>query len=494
MIDVPTFSASDNETRVRESLVAPLLRALGYSDDEILPEFPLAFRVQGDARLIRADYVVSTEHQFGLPPNKIVIEVKKPSVSIFDDDVLDQARIYASHRDIQATYVVLVNGIHLSIYAPSGPRLDLLHSFEVSKLKESWETLFKILGAPSLRWHFAGVQIIEEIGSGGYGRVFKANYMRLNRLEALKVLHPGSQQADTIRRRFERGARGLAVFEHPYICQVYDLNVYRGCPYYRMELVPGVGITQYVTEQNLTLNERLALFQKICEALSHAHENEVVHCDLKPANVLVKADGIPKIIDFDFCHIGSGASTVLSQIVATIAYMDPTIWKNPQNRDVLADVYSTGLLLWSILTGKDLTPSWTPHFLLDELSRVSKEAESFGPIILRCIQEDRFDRPQSIENIIKLLGVSDWHRTTQSMLDGAVANFSMNSPNIEFEYRFRLWQQTQSLPGSTDFDRITKGIPKRSLSRGEQEFIFDLPVHIGESSIVICSVTGVPKT
>jgi serine/threonine protein kinase len=469
MITVPSFSESDNETRVRESLVAPLLRALGYADDEILVEFKVGFR---DKSIQRADYVIFTEHDFDLPPNKIVVEVKRPSVALADPEVLDQARYYAAHRIVQATHIILVNGFNLDIYEATSALPRLIRSYEVKRLGEAWDDLVGIIGAPSLRRHFAGVQLVDPLGSGGYGRVFKAWNDKLRRSEAIKILHPGAEQAAALLRRFERGAQGLAALEHPYICQVHDVSVYRERPYYRMELVDGLSMTQYVSEKKINFEERLELFRKICEALSHAHRNDVVHCDLKPTNVLVKSDGTPKLIDFDFCHIGSSASTTLSQVVATIAYMDPTIWQTPQNRDVLADIYSTGLLLWSILTGKELIPGWTPHSLLDELARIGHEADNLGNLILACLQENRSFRPPSIEALMKLLSVTEWRMPLESRVIGAVSNFTTSSPAREFEYQFRLWQQTGSLPVSTDFDRISKNIPQRSLSDAEKEFIF----------------------
>src|ERR1043165_2146008 len=469
MIVIPSFSEADNEIRVRESLVAPLLRALGYADEDILVEFSVGLR---DRIILRADYVISAEHEFGLPPNTIVVEVKRPSVSLSAPEVLDQARYYASHRSVQATHIILVNGLNLDVYETASTLPHLIRSYEVKRLGESWDDLAGVVGAASLRRHFAGVQLTEALGSGGYGRVFRAWNSRLRRFEAIKVLHPGSEQAASILRRFERGAQGLAALEHPYICQVYDVNVYRERPYYRMELVDGISVTRCVTENDLNFDERLRLFVKICEALSHAHGHGVVHCDLKPANVLIEGDGTPKLIDFDFCHIGGSSSTTLSQVVATIAYMDPTIWQTPQNRDTLADVYSTGLLLWSILTGKELIPGWTPHSLIDELARVGHEAENLGNLVLACLQENRSFRPKSIEAITKLLGVTEWRMPLQGKLLGAVSNFTTNSPAREFEYHFRLWQQTGSLPVSTDFDRISKNVPQRSLSDAEQEFIF----------------------
>lgn len=472
MFKFPSFTNTDNETKVRESFVVPVLAELGFADEEIFPEFPMNINLQGKTMRLRADYLISVDHRFDLPPNRLIVEVKRPSIPIDNPSVLEQARLYFNHRDVQATYIVLTNGRRISLYQPAGPDLRLLKSFDVDVLSTDLKELKNIIGAEAIKRYFAGMELIEKIGSGGFGCVYKGRNIRLNRVEAIKILHPGSEQIESIVRRFERGAQALAVFNHPYICPVLDINAERGRIYYRMELIEGVSVTDFVRRRDLPVDERISLFSKICEALSHAHRNNVVHCDLKPSNILIEADGTPRLIDFDFCHIGSGASTILSQIVATIAYMDPTIWRNPANRDELADVYSCGLLLWSLLTGKDLMPGWTSHFLLNEISEQNPETEKYGHIVLRCIQENRADRPQNVDALKKLLNITDWHRTFHEELSGAIANFSGSSPNLEFEYRSKFWQQTGSLPGDVDFNRITKGIPNRTLSGQEREFIF----------------------
>ena len=472
MLNVPIFSDSDNETKVRESFIIPFLSELGFTDDEIFPEYPLNIKLQGKTTRLRADYLISVKHKFDLPPNKIIIEVKRPSISLDDVNVLEQARLYSNHREVQAIYIILTNGREVALYQPVGSDLRLVGKFVSGNLPTHWERLKQTIGAEAFKSYFAGMHLIEKIGSGGFGSVYRARNIKLKRIEAIKILHSGSEQVESVLRRFERGAQALAVFDHPYICRVLDINAEHGRLYYRMDLVEGISVTDYVRNLDLDIDGRISLFSKICEALSHAHQNNVVHCDLKPSNVLVEKNGNPKLIDFDFCHLGTGASTILSQIVATIAYMDPTIWKDPANRDELADVYSSGLLFWSILTAADLMPGWTSHFLLSELSNRNSETEKYGHIVLRCIQENRNQRPQSIDSLKKLLNVTDWHKTFQDEITGVGSTFSSTSPSLEFEYRFKFWQQTNSLPGDVDFDRIAKGIPNRVLTLQEQEFVF----------------------
>lgn len=469
MIQIPYFSENDNETQVRESFVAPLIRALGYDESEIRPEVPLVYKVQEPPLWIRADYVISTKHIFDLPENKIIIEVKRPSVPLLDENVLEQARLYSSHKDIKATFIILVNGINLLVYLAAN--LNLLKNYKVTELENSWKDLYDIISAETLRRYFADVKILEEIGVGGYGRVFKVFNLSLKRVEALKILHQGGENADTVLKRFNSGAVAQANLKHQYICEIYDLNIFHGRAYIRMEFIPGINTVQYVEEKKLSLNEKLELFRKICDAISFAHQKYIYHCDLKPANILVTNEGIPKIIDFDFCHLGKDASTILSQIVATIAYMDPTIWRDSKNRDAQADIYSIGLLFWSILTGKELVPGWTAHGLVCELNN-DKALELYQSLILTCILEDRTERPKDVEEIVRLLDTKYQQKNIQNLIDGSITNFTSNSPAIEFEFRFRLWQQTSSLPGNVDFDRITKGIPIRVLTNKEKEFIF----------------------
>lgn len=198
--NVATFSLNDNETRDREALVAPLLRRLGYADEDILEEFPLGS--QAGIRL-KADYLVTSEHRFQLPPNTIIVEVKRPSISLLSADVLEQARVYASHRTVQASYIVLVNGIRLDVYSTIGPQPSIIRSFAVDELDLKWHELENLLGARSLSNYFAELELLEHLGSGGYGQVFKALNPRLKRREAIKVLHPSLEKPASILRRFQ---------------------------------------------------------------------------------------------------------------------------------------------------------------------------------------------------------------------------------------------------------------------------------------------------
>lgn len=474
-LQLPVFSPADNETKVRETLVFQLLKALGYENEEIAFEAPLWFRHKDSPD--RADYIVTKEHRFGLGMNKLVVEVKNPNIELPNNSVLEQAQEYAFHPSVQASFILLVNGITLEIHASNQSPPELKYSFNVQELPQHWDKLNSIIGAEALGGYFAGLNLISAVGEGGYGEVFKAWNAKLRRYEAIKVLLPGAEKADSWSHRFERGAQGLAALKHPYICEIYDVNSYRGRPYYRMELIDGLNLTEFVNEHSLSLHERLALFEKICEALSFAHRQGVFHCDLKPDNILVGNDYAPKLIDFDLCHINNRSVTFSSQIIATLAYMDPTILGNENEqpvRDHLADVFSTGLLLWSTLTGKKLPMRWAPTYLVHELGNEigESDAKHLACVILECIHGDRAQRPQSIEEIVQLLGLKEHRKSLESGVAGAANIFTLSNEKIIFQYYFRLWDTDKTIPSSTDFDRISKNLPKRALTETEKEFVF----------------------
>lgn len=468
MFTVPTFSVNSSEMDVREALVTPLLTELGYAPEEILRERRLTV---GSGVKVYADYVIDTDpdNPFDLPQNRIVLEAKAPNIPL-SNDVLDQAVSYASHRLIDACHIVLTNGLRLQVFEILGSTPERMLDIAVGDLEENWQRIMNLIGAETVRTYFAGTEVIKEIGSGGFGHVFAARHRRLGRVEALKILLPTIEPRSSMNMRFKRGAKGLAQLKHLYICEVFDIGVYRNRPYYRMEYIDGSEVTDYVNQQNTPLNERIALFLKICDGIGHAHDHNISHCDLKPANILVTSHAIPKIIDFDLCHIGENASTVVTQIGATIAYMDRTIWNNPENRDPLADVYSLGLVLWSMITGKILSAAWTAHELLFGLRQVN--AERFGQIVLRCVALDRQHRPQNIEELKGLFKIKDWHSPVDGLTDAVVGPFGSKDPRVAYELQFQMWKQNGGLPTNVDFVFITHGLPENPATQDEKDFIF----------------------
>jgi eukaryotic-like serine/threonine-protein kinase len=205
-------------------------------------------------------------------------------------------------------------------------------------------------------------RIVGVLGEGGMGMVYRAEQtVPVRRDVALKILKLGMDTRQVLL-RFEMERQALAVMDHPSIAKVFDGGATEaGRPYFVMELVQGVPVTQYCDEHRLGIRARVALFTRICRAVQHAHQKGVIHRDIKPSNVLVgEADGepLPKIIDFGvaraIAETDSDASRVtrLDQMIGTPAYMSPEqIDGAGGDIDTRADIYALGVLLYELLTG-----------------------------------------------------------------------------------------------------------------------------------------------
>lgn len=242
----------------------------------------------------------------------------------------------------------------------------------------------------------AGTQIgpyklIEKIGEGGFGVVFVADQQQpVRRRVALKIVKPGMDTRDVVA-RFEAERQALAMMDHPNIAHVFDGGTTdSGRPYFVMELVKGVPITQYCDEHELTPHDRLLLIEAVCLAVQHAHQKGVIHRDLKPTNVLVAAyDGapVPKIIDFGVAKaLGERLTdrtlvTSFGGIIGTLEYMSPEQAEfNARDVDTRADIYSLGVLLYELLTSTTpLTRERLKQAAMIEALRLIREEEPPKP-------------------------------------------------------------------------------------------------------------------
>ena len=218
-----------------------------------------------------------------------------------------------------------------------------------------------------------GYRLIRPVGEGGFGVVYLAEQLEpVKRLVALKIIKLGMDTRQVIA-RFEAERQALALMDHPGIARVFDAGATEtGRPYFVMEFVEGVPITQHADEKRLAIAKRLELFIKVCDAVQHAHQKGVIHRDLKPSNILVAAQqgqATPKIIDFGLVkatHAELTEKTVVTQfqqLIGTPAYMSPEqVGWGAVDVDTRTDIYSLGVLLYELLTG------WTP-FDARELAR-----------------------------------------------------------------------------------------------------------------------------
>jgi WD40 repeat protein len=234
-------------------------------------------------------------------------------------------------------------------------------------------------------------KLIERIGQGGMGTVWLAEQTQpVHRKVALKIIKPGMDRRRVIA-RFEAERRVLAMMDHPNIARVLEAGTMRGGqPYFVMELVEGVPITDYCDAHALTLRERLELFIPVCHAVQHAHQKGIIHRDLKPSNVLVTrydSQAVPKVIDFGVAKATGpklAERTTFTQdghLVGTLEYMSPeqATW-SAQDIDTRSDIYTLGVLLYELLTGSTPFPRvGLSEVLIDEFLRIIREEEPQKP-------------------------------------------------------------------------------------------------------------------
>jgi serine/threonine protein kinase len=234
-------------------------------------------------------------------------------------------------------------------------------------------------------------KLLEPIGEGGMGAVYMAEQQKpVRRKVALKIIKPGMDTKQVIA-RFEAERQALALMDHPNIARVLDAGATdSGRPYFVMELVKGLPVTEYCDRNHMAVADRLELFTQVCQAVQHAHQKGIIHRDLKPSNVLVtQIDGaaVPKVIDFGVAKaMGQQLTertlvTGFAQLVGTPLYMSPEQAEfSGVDVDTRSDIYSLGVLLYELLTGT--TPFDAATFraaAYDEIRRIIREVEPPRP-------------------------------------------------------------------------------------------------------------------
>ncbi len=205
--------------------------------------------------------------------------------------------------------------------------------------------------------YFPHLEILECLGRGGMGIVYKARQQRLDRLVALKILARDKEKDPQFAERFQREAQALARLSHSNIVMVYDFGETAGLYYLLMEYVDGLNLRQLLQTQKITSQQALSIVPKICEALQYAHEQQIVHRDIKPENVLVDKYGRVKIADFGIAKIlgqtkSDGSLTGEKGVIGTPHYMAPEQIEKPATVDHRADIYSLGVVFYELLTGE----------------------------------------------------------------------------------------------------------------------------------------------
>ncbi len=205
---------------------------------------------------------------------------------------------------------------------------------------------------------FPQLEILELLGQGGMGAVYKARQKQLDRLVALKILPPQVAQTEAFAQRFTREARSLARLSHPHIVMVHDFgHTEEGLYYFIMEFIDGTDLRHVIQAGELSAAEALAIVPQVCEALQFAHEEGIVHRDIKPENILLDKKGRVKIADFGLAKLLDRPATVYTltqagQRMGTPHYMAPEQIEHPGQVDHRADIYSLGVVFYEMLTGE----------------------------------------------------------------------------------------------------------------------------------------------
>jgi serine/threonine protein kinase len=209
----------------------------------------------------------------------------------------------------------------------------------------------------TLARQFPQLEIIEHLGQGGMGVVYKARQRELNWLVAVKILPPSVGDDPAFAERFTREAQALALLNHPNIVQVYDFGRTDEFFYFVMEYVDGLNLRALIRDGKLKPEEALKIVPQICEALQFAHDEGIVHRDIKPENILIDKKGRVKIADFGLAKLLGRAPEELSltgtgQLMGTLGYMAPEQLQQAHSVDHRADIYSLGVVFYEMLTGQ----------------------------------------------------------------------------------------------------------------------------------------------
>lgn len=260
-----------------------------------------------------------------------------------------------------------------------------------------------------------GYTVLDDLGSGGMGRVCRAVQEGTQRTVAVKIIHNSAAQSRRARIRFQREVEVAARLEHPHIARVYDSGVHRGVYYYAMELIEGRHLDRYVYEHQLSAEARIRLFIQVCHAITYAHQRGVIHRDLKPSNLLIDKQGEPHVLDFGLAkamdvRLDLPPVSIDGELAGTLAYMSPEqAIGHHDDVDVRSDVFSLGAVLFELITGElphdhSGTRFEQQHRIIHETPRRPRSIKSgidsdLEAVICKAIAKDRSDRYASVSEL-----------------------------------------------------------------------------------------------
>jgi eukaryotic-like serine/threonine-protein kinase len=295
----------------------------------------------------------------------------------------------------------------------------------------------------------ANYRIVEQLGAGGMGVVYKAQDIRLNRFLALKFLKP-ERLTDDFKRRFFQEARAASALNHPSIIHIYDIGEWEGSDFIAMEFVEGATLQQTLRARKLPIEETVRIASQVAGALIAAHAAGIVHRDLKPGNVMITSDDLVKVLDFGLAKLQEAAPTVTpfseSESTQTVEYSEDhtvpgTVYGSPPYMspeqalgkvvDARSDIFSFGLLLHELLTGQPAFRGTTKIEVLSAVLHVDPQRPGkvnpdvprvLDDIVTRCLRKNPDDRFQSMIEVRHALETFDRRRLVpRVLLIGALA-------------------------------------------------------------------------
>jgi tRNA A-37 threonylcarbamoyl transferase component Bud32 len=292
----------------------------------------------------------------------------------------------------------------------------------------------------ALAQHFSQLEILEFIGQGGMGAVYKVRQKQLDRIVALKILPPQAASGTGFAERFTREARALAKLNHPHIVTLYEFGQTNGLFYFLMEFVDGANLRQLLNAGRIDPKAALAIVPQICDALQFAHERGIVHRDIKPENILLSLEGRIKIADFGVAKImaqasdetsvekisgaPSGEMTEAGSVLGTPQYMAPEQFAHPLEVDHRADIYSLGVVLYQMLTGE------LPSGKFEPPSKKVNIDVRLDEIVLRALEQEPELRYQQVSEVKTLV------ETIAATQPGGTQREQARSEQPEFAPRF----------------------------------------------------------
>jgi tRNA A-37 threonylcarbamoyl transferase component Bud32 len=242
---------------------------------------------------------------------------------------------------------------------------------------------------------FPNLEIVEMIGQGGMGVVYKARQKNLDRIVALKVLSPHLSEDPEFVERFTREAKALAQLSHPNIVGIHDSGIHDRVPYLVMEYIDGTPLRNAMAGGKLTPAKALEVIPQICDALQYAHSHGVVHRDIKPENILIDRQGRVKIADFGLAKLSVEKSKLTQSgfVMGTPRYMAPEQFEPAGKVDHRADIYSLGVVFYEMLTGEVPMGRFKPP------SAKADVDQRLDPVVLKSLEREPEDRYQSADEV-----------------------------------------------------------------------------------------------